>query len=552
MNDETEHLDDDETVTDATGERIAKVLARAGLGSRRDAEKMIADRRVSVNGRVLVSPAVNVLPSDVVAVDGEALRAAQETRVWRYHKPAGLVTTHKDPQGRTTVFAVLPRDLPHVVSVGRLDLNSEGLLLLTNDGSLAGMLEHPSTGWPRRYRVRMHGRVDMDKLATLADGVEVDGIQYGPIQVTFERQQGMNAWLQVTLHEGKNREIRRVMEHLGYTVNRLIRVAYGPFVIGRLQKGQVEEVPFKVLREALAGMGEAVPPALRMDKIDSSKWAKAKPKPVRPGYKKFQRQDDEPKGPQGGSRPQGNRRDGDRPQGDRPYGASRPQGEGRDGDRPRGDRPYGAGRPQGDRQEGDRPRGDRPHGAGRPQGEGRDGDRPRGDRPYGAGRPQGDRQEGDRPRGDRPHGAGRPQGEGRDGDRPRGDRPYGAGRPQGDRQEGDRPRGDRPHGAGRPQGNRRDGDRPQGDRPYGAGRPQGDRRDGDRPQGDRPYGAGRPQGNRRDGDRPQGDRPYGAGRPQGDRRDGNRPQGGRPSGSRPSGSRPTGGSGPRGPRKGDR
>lgn len=272
-----------------SGERIAKVLARAGICSRRDAEKMITARRVAVNGTVLTSPAFNVGPGDLVAVDGEPLRAPQEVRLWRYHKPGNLVTTHKDPQGRTTVFDVLPRDLPRVVSVGRLDLNSEGLLLLTNDGALAGALEHPSTAWARRYRVRVHGRVEERKLATLAEGVEVEGVRYGPIEAILERQQGANCWLQVTLHEGKNREIRRVMEHLGYTVNRLIRVSYGPFVIGRLAKGQVEEVPFKVLREALAGLGEAVPEALRMEKVDSSKWAKAKPRPVRPGHKKVVR-----------------------------------------------------------------------------------------------------------------------------------------------------------------------------------------------------------------------------------------------------------------------
>lgn len=233
----------------ARGERIAKVLARAGLCSRREAERWIADGRVAVGGRVLTTPAVTVGVGDVVTVDGRPLPGKEPTRLWRYHKPAGLVTSHRDPQGRPTVFERLPDTLPRVVSVGRLDLASEGLLLLTNDGGLARRLELPATGWVRRYRVRVFGAIDEDRLAALDKGVTIAGVRYGPIRARLDRRQGANAWLTVAITEGKNREVRKVMEHLGLTVNRLIRVAYGPFQLGHLARGAVEEVPGKVLRE---------------------------------------------------------------------------------------------------------------------------------------------------------------------------------------------------------------------------------------------------------------------------------------------------------------
>ncbi|SEH44088.1 pseudouridine synthase [Magnetospirillum fulvum] len=255
----------DETTSPASaGERIAKRLARAGLCSRRDAERWIADRRVAVNGVVLDSPACVVTANDLILVDGQPVSEPERTRLWRYHKPAGLVTTHRDPEGRKTVFETLPADLPRVVSVGRLDLNSEGLLLLTNDGALARKMELPSNGWVRRYRVRVHGEVDPVALQRLDRGVTVEGQAYGSIKATLDRQQGANAWLTVALHEGKNREIRRVMDYLGWPVTRLIRVAYGPFQLGTLEERAVDEVPGKVLREQTGG----AKPVLR-PKVDS-------------------------------------------------------------------------------------------------------------------------------------------------------------------------------------------------------------------------------------------------------------------------------------------
>ncbi|MBP0462410.1 rRNA pseudouridine synthase [Roseomonas sp. PWR1] len=233
------------------GERIAKWLARAGVASRRDAEKMIAEGRVKLGGKVVETPATFITPGDHVTVDDKPVAAAERTRLFRYHKPAGLVTTHRDPEGRPTVFEKLPPGLPRLVSVGRLDLTSEGLLLLTNDGALARKLELPSNGWLRRYRVRVHGRVEEAALARLAQGVAIEGVQYGPIEAGLDARQGTNAWLTVSIREGKNREIRRVMAHLGLEVTRLIRTAYGPFQLGVLPRGAVEEVNAKVLRDQL-------------------------------------------------------------------------------------------------------------------------------------------------------------------------------------------------------------------------------------------------------------------------------------------------------------
>jgi 23S rRNA pseudouridine2605 synthase len=233
------------------GERIAKALARAGLASRRDAEEMVTQGRVTVNGRVINSPALDITKSDVVLVDGKPLPERERTRLFLYHKPRGLMTTHDDPEGRPTVFDNLPEGLPRLISVGRLDFNTEGLLLLTNDGGLARTLELPDTGWLRRYRVRAHGDVTQAQLDELKNGIEIEGVKYGPIEATLERDQGANVWLVFAIREGKNREVRNVCAHLGLEVNRLIRVSYGPFQLGEVPEGQAEEVRSRVLREQL-------------------------------------------------------------------------------------------------------------------------------------------------------------------------------------------------------------------------------------------------------------------------------------------------------------
>ena len=233
------------------GQRIAKVMARAGVCSRRDAEAWIAEGRVSVNGKVLDSPAFNVSEADDVRVDGKKLAAAERTRLFLFHKPRGLVTTARDPEGRQTVFAVLPPDLPRLVAIGRLDINTEGLLLLTNDGGLARVLELPSTGWLRRYRVRAHGIIDQAALDRLAEEVTIDGVDYLGVEAKLDREQGSNAWLTLGLREGKDREIKKILEHLGLAVNRLIRVSFGPFELGDLPEGEVMEVRTRVLRDQL-------------------------------------------------------------------------------------------------------------------------------------------------------------------------------------------------------------------------------------------------------------------------------------------------------------
>jgi 23S rRNA pseudouridine2605 synthase len=234
-----------------SGERIAKVVSRAGLASRRDAEEWIVQGRVTVNGRVINSPALDVTVNDVISVDGKPLPPRERTRLFMFHKPRGLMTTHADPEGRPTVFDNLPEGLPRLISIGRLDFNTEGLLLLSNDGGLARALELPDTGWLRRYRVRAHGEVTQGQLDELKKGVEVDGVKYGPIDATLERDQGANVWLVFAIREGKNREVRNVMAHLGLEVNRLIRVSYGPFQLAELAEGEVEEVKTRVLREQL-------------------------------------------------------------------------------------------------------------------------------------------------------------------------------------------------------------------------------------------------------------------------------------------------------------
>jgi len=270
-------------------ERVAKILARAGLCSRRDAERWIAEGRVALRGAVLTSPAINIEDPAALTVDGKPLPQADRARLWRYHKPAGLVTTHRDEKGRPTVFDALPKELPRLISIGRLDLNSEGLLLLTNDGELARRLELPANGWLRRYKVRVHGAVDPDRLPALDKGVTIDGVAYGPIHAEFEgEQRASNAWLTVSLREGRNREVRKVMAHLGLAVTRLIRLAYGPFQLGNLPRGGIEEVPPRVMREQF---GDAAKPGTAEKKPREHRARPPQPerKPQRPGKRARER-----------------------------------------------------------------------------------------------------------------------------------------------------------------------------------------------------------------------------------------------------------------------
>lgn len=272
------------------GERIAKALAHAGVASRREAERLIEQGRVSVNGKRLTTPAFKVGPGDEIRVDGELIGPRPPTRVWRYHKPVGLLTTHADPQGRETVFDALPEELGRVISVGRLDLNSEGLLLLTNDGELARVLELPATGWTRRYRVRAYGKADDKALARLADGVTVDGVSYGPVEAVVDRRTGANVWLNIGLKEGKNREVRKVLASVGLSVNRLMRTAYGPFQLGALKRGEVGEVKLSVLRDQLGKLypldadGAPLKPGAAPAR-EKTGTAKAKPRSSKPPRK---------------------------------------------------------------------------------------------------------------------------------------------------------------------------------------------------------------------------------------------------------------------------
>mgnify|MGYP001166043737 CR=1 FL=1 len=319
-------------------ERVAKVIARAGLGSRREIEDWIAEGRIAVNGEVLASPAVTVTAADAITVDGAPLPERERTRLFLYHKPKGVVTTNRDPEGRTTLFEILPRGLPRLVSVGRLDLNSEGLLLLTNDGGLARALELPETGWLRRYRVRANGAVDQAMLDTLLGGITVEGVEYGPIEAVLDRTQGANSWITVSLREGKNREVRNVLAALGLSVNRLIRVSYGPFQLGEIAEGAAEEVRTRVLRDQI---GAEIAAAAGVDfegPISDFDVEEAPPaRPLRPAGKR-QAQADAPGGTKG------------RPARDsRPEGRGRPEARGWAEDAPR----TGPGGPRG-------PRGRRP------------------------------------------------------------------------------------------------------------------------------------------------------------------------------------------------
>ncbi|WP_378946093.1 pseudouridine synthase [Paracoccus sp. R86501] len=541
-------------------DRIAKVMARAGVASRREAERMIVEGRVTVNGKKIASPALDVKPSDMIVVDGKKLDEPQETRLWLYYKPLGLITSESDELGRQTVFDALPRDLPRVMTVGRLDLNSEGLLLLTNDGDLKRRLELPSTGWLRRYRVRVNGTPSDMTFDPLRRGVKIEGEDFAPMEIKLDSQQGANAWISVGIREGKNREIRRAMAHIGLQVNRLIRIGYGPFKLTGMDKNEVTEVKRKVLRDQLGGL-------LTGDVED-------KPREMRPrgAESRFSRSEDRgDSGPRSfGGKPGGKvfgarSRDDDRgDRGDRP---ARSWGDkpARQGD---GERPRFAGKPGGPRPEfGDRPRpaGDKPRWSKsggddrKPYGKPRDGDDSRPSRfagkPGGDRKPWGARDNADGPKkpyaprdgGDRKPWGARDNSDGpkkpytpRDG----GDRkPWGARdnadgpkKPYAPRDGGDRkPWGARDNSDGpkKPYAPRDGGDRkPWGarDKADGPKKPYAPRDGGDRkPYAPRGEGGGkpRPAGGGKSFGGPRGDRPSGGGF-----KPGGKPGGGKPRGPR--------------------
>ena len=468
-------------------ERIAKVLARAGLASRREVERLIGLGKIAVNGRLLDTPATTVSPDDLITVEGKPIRKAEPTRVWRYHKPVGLMTTHQDPQGRPTVFNSLPQELPRVISVGRLDINSEGLLLLTNDGELARALELPTTGWTRVYRVRALGRTTQAALDTLKNGVTVEGVQYGPIEARLDKAQEKadgraNLWITVSLNEGKNREVRKVLDSLGLKVNRLIRLAYGPFQLGDIEPGEVEEIGPRVVRELLG------------DKIDPRNLPSENETQTRTPMR-LRRTEGEgaPRtGRRGGGERFASKGEGLEERRERPISreeAFRRKYEAKEfGDRDFDERP----RFEGDGQARDR----------RPEREEREwtprAERPRRDFNTGEFKPRG---EGSfKPRGDRPHRDFKPRGEGDF--KPRGERSYGD-KPRFDKPRGERPAGDRPQrdfkpraeGDFKPRGERSFGDRPAGKsfggKPSG-GKPSGGKSFGGKPGGFKP--GGRPGG----------------------------------------------------------
>ncbi len=577
---------------EAKAERISKVMARAGVASRRDIERMIMDGRVTLNGRVLETPVVNVTLADRIEVDGVPIRGIERTRLWLYHKPAGLVTTNADPEGRPTVFDNLPEELPRVMSIGRLDINTEGLLLLTNDGGLARALELPATGWLRRYRVRAHGEIDQDALDKLKDGIAVDGVLYGSIEATLDRTQGSNVWITMGLREGKNREIKNVLGALGLDVNRLIRISYGPFQLGDLPEGHVVEVRGRTLRdqlgprlieEAKANFDAPIynAPAVAAEEEAEPAVPEKRERPRRDEDKReraLSRLDTKRDDRHGGGRRDDDRRDSGRRNDDKPK-RPQPLGQRRSanvwmapGARPLGEKAAAkaaknaqTARKRGeqapaknafDRTE-DRPRtqvnrvreedgewirsSEQPRRKDEAEGSGRK--RSFGDRPA-----REDRGFGDRPaRGDRrPREAGdeRPRtrssaGEGRS-ERPHGDRPFGDRPSRGDRPFGDKPRGDRrPRADGdeRPRAARASTEEARSERPRGE-RPFGDRPSrGDRPFGDKPRGDRKP---RADGDeRPRAARSFtGEGRserPRGERSFGDKPSSARPSGDKPRG-----------------
>ncbi|MCW0980249.1 pseudouridine synthase [Agrobacterium sp. BT-220-3] len=555
-----------EAVVGTKPERISKIMARAGVASRRDVERMIMEGRVSLNGVKLDSPVVNATLSDKIEVDGMPIRGAERTRLWLYHKPAGLVTTNSDPEGRPTVFDNLPGELPRVLSIGRLDINTEGLLLLTNDGGLSRVLELPTTGWLRRYRVRAHGEVDQAALDKLKEGIAVDGVLYGAIDATLDRTQGHNVWITMGLREGKNREIKNVLGALGLEVNRLIRISYGPFQLGDLAEGKVLEVRGRMLRDQLgprlieqAGANFDAP-IYDAPTVDDEEEAPAKR--AKPEWAKGDAPEGKPRFEKTAGKPEDRREKAlgrlDTRRGDKPAGkfGSKPAGK------------FGAkGRSEDDGEERRSPRqpagtnrtanvwmapGARPTRDGKErkssaraeaeslfkkpsaQAEARrnvvrhadaEGEWIRSDSPR---EEEGGRGRGDRPRGGKSFGDRAPRGEKTFGDRPFRDKP----REDGDRPRSDRPRGEKSFGDRTARGGKPFGDRPFRDKP----REDGDRPRSDRPRGEKSFGDRTARGEKPFGDRPFRDKP----REEGDRPRSDRPRGERPFGDKPRGAKPGG------------
>ncbi|GEO85103.1 MULTISPECIES: pseudouridine synthase [Alphaproteobacteria] len=563
-------------------ERISKLLARAGVASRRDIERMVMEGRVSLNGKVLDTPVVNATFADTIEVDGQPIRGIERTRLWLYHKPAGLVTTNADPEGRSTVFDNLPEELPRVMSIGRLDINTEGLLLLTNDGGLARVLELPTTGWLRRYRVRAYGEIDQAGLDKLKDGIAVDGVLYGSIDATLDRTQGHNVWITMGLREGKNREIKNVLGALGLEVNRLIRISYGPFQLGDLPEGKVIEVRGRMLRdqlgprlieEAKANFDAPIFDHSGDDDEDDVASAKARPvksewareeKPRYEGKREDHRERaldrldtrrDDARGKPQGKRPGDDRRKGDFAGKRETRGDDRRGGGFGDGpDKPQRRTPGSSrtanvwmapgARPVSEKKAGETAAAEKRPSRARPDGAP--------DKRYGRtkdGKPTKSANRFDPDRKGKPD-YGRPdpgprvlvsrtrdaEGEWIRAEEPargRGDegakRGFGGRPDRGDRSERLARGGDRPFGD-RPRGERSFGDRPRDDRPRDA-RPRDDR-----PRGDRPFGD-KPRGPRNNDSRPAADRPFGD-KPRAPRSADSRPAGDRPFGDKPRGAKP--------------
>lgn len=515
MTDSTENpATADAPLPQGQGERIAKLLARSGVASRREVERMIEEGRVTLHGTVVTTPATLVLSPAGIAVDGKPVRSAAPTQIWKLHKPTGVVTTSSDPEGRPTVFSLLPKRLPRVITVGRLDLTTEGLLLLTNDGALARWLELPQNQVARRYRVRVYGVIRDEALDELRRGATIEGVRYGPVEIEVDNANTANAWLTVTLREGKNREIRKIMQYAGLTVNRLIRTDYGPFSLGKLERGMIEPVATDTLHRLLPGFFGAVHEdgdeetgegsdrhRTEAKAQNRSAWARNKPKANKPNAQKKRISE------AAGETPEERRAARPKPRPERVKNRplrpaqSRPRTKSAD-ERPSRER-FADERPREDRNREDRFRGDSARN-----------DRPRNDRPRSEG-PRSDRPREDRSRDDRPR-SDRPRSEAQRSEGPRGERPRSAG-PRNAAPRSDGPRGDRPRQE------RSRNDRPRDERP----------RD-ERPRDERPRGA-----------RPAGGKPAPA-RPSGNRPSGGRPSGNRPSAGRPSGNRPSGG--PRGKR----